>query len=640
MQIGASDIFIIYKAKIKEKKMTNGIHSFDNNDANIKKLGKTNAAKNEGTPRYVYQKDNGGDSVELSTKNKTKKQNPIAKWFKTIALATAVAASSLSTTSCTEEHIVEGKDVIISNDVTIDMSVMNDLLQKILEKLDEMNQNIVVGNETISAQITDLFEELQNGQIDDQMFFEKIIELLGNINENVVVGDTTTQELLQAILEQYQAGQIDYKELLNQILGVLGSIDSSLDDLLSQFGDFVNSYNENNAKYEENFNQMLDWMSTIDSSIKNNHIDLSQIEEIVSNIEINGGLTEESLDKILQAINDVKNATEANKPITVEDLENILKQYVTDDQDYTEILNTIKDLLEQGGAGGGNGSNITIEELEKIIKENKTDLTKVTQLMSDILKALNNLNMGGSGGDGTINVDLSTIEGLLTDLINKYDQGRLDENELLEEISGKLDNMVTAEDLDALLGKYYDQLKADSDKYTNNILDAIKDITISGGTGVDMDALEELIAKYANNNDDVVAALDQIYNKMDELAQSGGGDGSGITIRELENLIQQYYKDPTPILTEIKELLQDLGSGDRITMEELEQLLQENKTDLTKVTQLMSDILKALQNNSSNGVDMSGIENTLNSLINDYNNGRADISSTLEKILDQLRALG
>ena len=75
-------------------------------------------------------------------------------------------------------------------------------------------------------------------------------------------------------------------------------------------------------------------------------------------------------------------------------------------------------------------------------------------------------------------------------------------------------------------------------------------------------------------------------------------------------------------------------------MEELEQLLQENKTDLTKVTQLMSDILKALQNNSSNGVDMSGIENTLNSLINDYNNGRADISSTLEKILDQLRALG
>ena len=638
MQIGASDIFIIYKAKIKEKKMTNGIHSFDNNDANIKKLGKTNAAKNEGTPRYVYHKDNGGDSVELSTKNKTKRQNPIAKWFKTIALATAVAASSLSTTSCTEEHIVEGKDVIITNDVTIDMSVMNDLLQKILDKLDEMNQNIVVGNETISEQITNLFEELQNGQIDNQMFFERIIDLLGNINENVVVGDTTTQELLQALLEQYQSGEIDYKELLNQILGVLGSIDSSLDDLLGQFGDFVNSYNENNAKYEENFNQMLDWMSTIDSSIKNNHIDLSQIEEIVSNIEINGGLTEESLDKILQAITEVKNATEANKPITVEDLENVLKQYVTDDKDYTEILNTIKDLLKQGGAG--NGSNITIEELERIIKENKTDLTKVTQLMTSILNALNNLNNGGSGGgDGTINVDLSTIEGLLTDLINKYDQGRLDENELLEEINGKLDNMVTAEDLDALLGKYYDQLKADSDKYTNDILDAIKDITISGGTGVDMDALEDLIAKYANNNDDVVAALEQIYDKMDELAQSGGGDGSGITIRDLENLIQQYYKDPTPILTEIKELLQDLGSGDRITMEELEQLIEANKTDLTKVTQLMTSILNALQNNSSNGVDMSGIENTLNSLINDYNNGRADISSTLEKILDQLRAL-
>ena len=37
--------------------MTNGINSFDNNDPNIKKLGKTNAAKNSGTPRYVYNKD-------------------------------------------------------------------------------------------------------------------------------------------------------------------------------------------------------------------------------------------------------------------------------------------------------------------------------------------------------------------------------------------------------------------------------------------------------------------------------------------------------------------------------------------------------------------------------------------------------
>ena len=322
----------------------------------------------------------------------------------------------------------------------------------------------------------------------------------------------------------------------------------------------------------------------------------------------------------------------------------MLKQYVNDDKDYSEILNTIKELLEQGGVGGGSGSNITIDQLEQIIKDNKTDLTKVTQLMTSILNALNNLNLGGSigGGDGdvTVNVDLSTIEGLLNDLINKFDQGRIDETELLEEISGKLDNMVTVEDLDGLLNKYYSQLKADSDEHTANILDAIKDITITGGTGVDMDALEELIAKYANNNDDVVNALDKIYEKMDELAQnSGGGSGSGITIREIENLIQQYYKDPTPILSEIKGLLEDLGTGDRITMDQLEQLLEANKTDLTKVTQLMTSILNALQNNSGNGVDMSSLESKINSLINTYNNGNADLSATLEKILDAIRSL-
>ena len=430
---------------------------------------------------------------------------------------------------------------------------------------------------------------------------------------------------------------------MKEVLELLNSIDSSLKDLVSQFGEFVLEYRENNEKYQQNFDQALEWMSTIDNSIKNNHIDLSDIEEIISNITINGGGSSEALDKILQAILDLKNSMGDNKPITIEELEELLKQYCNggsggSGQDYTEILNTIVELLKQGGHGGS-GSSITIEQLEQIIKENKTDLTKVTQLMSDILNALRNLNFGGSeGGDVTINVDLSTIEGLLNELINKFDQGRIDETELLEQINTKLDNMVTVEDLDDLLNKYYSQLKADSDKHTDDILNAIKNITITGGTGIDMDALESLIAKYANNNDDVIAALDKIYEKMDDLANSGEG-GSGITIRDIENLIQQYYKDPTPILTEIKNLLADLDTGDRITLEQLEQLLKENKTDLTKVTQLMSDILNALQKNSDNGVDMSGLENKINQLINAYNNGNDDLNSTLEKILEMLESL-
>ena len=617
--------------------MNTNINSLQN--FNPKKLNQNQSfgSKIEYNPSL---KKDEGDTYSFSTKTDIPKikSNPVSKWFKSLLLATALTAGTMGPTSCTDEHSYQGKDIIITNDVTIDLSVLNNLLQQILDKLDEMNNNVVGGNENLAELIAKLTEELKNGQIDDEMFFEQIIELLGQLNENVTVGDSSIQELLEALLQQYEQGDIDYKELLNQILDLLGSIDSSLSDLVSQFGDFVNSYNENNEKYQQNFDQMLEWMSNINSSIQNNHIDLSDIEEIVSNITINGGLTEESLDKILQAINDVKNATEANKPITVEDLEQILQENIPDETDYTEILNTIRDLLEQGGVGG-NPSDITLEELERIIRENKTDLSGITEMMTDILEALNNLNNGGTGGDITVDVDLSTIEDLLTDLINKFDQDRLDQNELLEEISNKLDNMVTVEDLDALLGKYYAQLKEDNDQYTNDILDAIKDITISGGSGIDMDALEELMAKYATNNDDIIEALDRIYDKMDELAQSGGDDGSDITIRDLENLIQQYYKDPTPILTEIKELLQDLGSGDRITIEDLEQLLQDNKTDLTKVTQLLTSILNALQNNSNNGVDMSGLENTLNSLINDYNNGRADISSTLEKILDQLQSL-
>ena len=53
----------------------------------------------------------------------------------------------------------------------------------------------------------------------------------------------------------------------------------------------------------------------------------------------------------------------------------------------------------------------------------------------------------------------------------------------------------------------------------------------------------------------------------------------------------------------------------------------------------MSDILNALQKNSDNGVDMSGLENKINQLINAYNNGNDDLNSTLEKILEMLESL-
>ena len=506
-------------------------------------------------------------------------------------------------------------------------TALSTYFEQLIEKLETMDENNVAGHNTISSQLSQLYDQ----------------DILSQIDANITGTNQSLGDKLDALLEAYQKGQITGAEYMKEILELLNSIDSSLKDLVSQFGEFVLEYRENNEKYQQNFDQALEWMSTIDNSIKNNHIDLSDIEEIISNITINGGGSSEALDKILQAILDLKNSMGDNKPITIEELEELLKQYCNggsggSGQDYTEILNTIVELLKQGGHGGS-GSSITIEQLEQIIKENKTDLTKVTQLMSDILNALRNLNFGGSeGGDVTINVDLSTIEGLLNELINKFDQGRIDETELLEQINTKLDNMVTVEDLDDLLNKYYSQLKADSDKHTDDILNAIKNITITGGTGIDMDALESLIAKYANNNDDVIAALDKIYEKMDDLANSGEG-GSGITIRDIENLIQQYYKDPTPILTEIKNLLADLDTGDRITLDQLEQLLKENKTDLTKVTQLMSDILNALQKNSDNGVDMSGLENKINQLINAYNNGNDDLNSTLEKILEMLESL-
>ena len=221
--------------------MNNNINSLQN--LNLKKVNQNPAFGKKASFNPALKEDKG-DSYSFSTKTNTQKtnNNPIAKWFKSLMLASALAAGTMAPTSCTVEHDYEGKDVVITNEVTIDMATMNSLLQKILDKLNDMNQNIVVGNETISTQITDLFNELKNQQIDDQIFFDKITELLGNINQNVTVGDASIKEMLEALLKQYENGSINYKEMLNKILDVLGSIDNSVKRFLQSVWHQQNIY--------------------------------------------------------------------------------------------------------------------------------------------------------------------------------------------------------------------------------------------------------------------------------------------------------------------------------------------------------------------------------------------------------------
>ena len=64
-----------------------------------------------------------------------------------------------------------------------------------------MDENNVAGHNTISSQLSQLYDQLQNNQISNEEFFQKFTDILSQIDANITGTNQSLGDKLDALLD-------------------------------------------------------------------------------------------------------------------------------------------------------------------------------------------------------------------------------------------------------------------------------------------------------------------------------------------------------------------------------------------------------------------------------------------------------
>ena len=483
----------------------------------------------------------------------------------------------------------------------VDLSGIEGTLNKILEQLGQTNAKIDDLQSTIIKMAEDQLKFFNNMNLKTDEIIEGIKGLSSNQEDQIAMLNTLTNVLnkLSADFGEFQGTTVN---LLNNILAQIKSGDMKMDDLMeilkaiesdtSKNAEISGKILEEVAKGNETSKQILEAiklmnkeLAGVSNEVKNGFLNIvtqlvqqgasmDEIKELLDQIKGEASKSNETALKILDAIkemqtqldgvsNEVKNgflniATQlVQQGASMDDIKELLKQIKNETSKNNElslsILNAIKDL-------GADVSGQLTAILKAINQGNgKTDdlkclLLKVLDNMDantkDIINAMGNIKVDGSG-----NVDLSSIENMLAQLIKLGEQN----NELLSGIDGKLDliNVTGKAILDKLNveGQKGDERYEKTEATLNEILDALKNQTGGYDDSELMQVLKDLSKLFNDRMDELLEAIkDHDVNVTVDVTGKVtceckcGNDGKheGI-IGDLNNVLKAKKHDTTDI---------------------------------------------------------------------------------------------
>lgn len=435
----------------------------------------------------------------------------------------------------------------------VDLSGIEGTLNKILEQLGQTNSKIDDLQGTIIKMAEDQLKFFNNMNLKTDEIIEGIKGLSSNQEDQIVMLNTLTNVLnkLSADFGEFQGTTVN---LLNNILAQIKSGDMKMDDLMEilkaiesdtsknaetsgKILDEVAKGNEISKQILEAIKLMNKELAGVSNEVKNGFLNIvtqlvqqganmDDIKELLDQIKGEAYKNNEIALKILDAIkemqtqldgvsNEVKNgflniATQlVQQGASMDDIKELLKQIKNETSKNNElslaILNAIKDLgADVSGQltailkaiNQGNGKTDDLKCLLLKVLENMDANTK------DIINAMGNIKVDGSG-----NVDLSSIENMLAQLIKLGEQN----NELLSGMDGKLDliNVTGKAILDKLNveGQKGDERYEKTEATLNEILDALKNQTGGYDDSELMQVLKDLSKLFNDRMDELLEAI-------------------------------------------------------------------------------------------------------------------------------------
>ena len=495
----------------------------------------------------------------------------------------------------------------------------NNLLAVITEQLTSVLPELVEQGKITNEQLNDLkqqmqnlMNEVQNGNISADEFYNKAFEYMtgSNINQQVIIAQLvkngkTQQEannLIKQLISDVQSGNITAEEAFNEIKELLGNIDETLGeisqtlkDLLSGFMSFYNDY-KNDKDMEFKLLGQLYKNGKIQTSI------LASMNETTKSMSEN--------------ITGIKENTD------------LLLEIVQDDTRYQELIEAIKNIQ----AGG----------------EVEIDY----QRLEDMLK------MMGLTITDAINMSSSQLEQAIKNFQNTYVNVEQKQTEELQTIQAKIDDL---------------QIFLSNNDNNQEIIDAINNITVAIGNGNE-DVTNEL-KNLTEQLNKLQQAIDAIYKAIGEqaaitntylekydtkfdgiLGMLGSIDSKLNTIianqKTAEIYLDNLLKAVADLKEEIKKLQNEAGDGgSSITLEQLEELWkQHDEANFNKYKELIEnldinvdvntttieELLKSIDAKMEYINDNSEILNQILAKLNGIDWSDPDYSSKLDRIIEIL----
>lgn len=402
-----------------------------------------------------------------------------ASKFKNVAMGALMALMSLGAASTLQSC---QPDVTVTQSVDVDMSALMEMvneLKALRQEMAERDEANAKKMDQIIAMFNQVITLVQQGQLNDQQFYNLVLENQKLIIDMMVQQGTSQEEAnkkLDAILVAVKNGTMSIEEALNQIKGLvsdikglLGQVISSLDKAEKDRAEFKELLKENNANVKELIEQGKTIIASdsvrnaklddLANAIKNLNIDMnSGIDKLADKLNMSTnqliavmkqlGYRQEQITKmtaaeILAAIKENTAETKKNGEIMLvgfNNLEGIIKDYGAKGEAFAkDVLNYIAAVGFEMNRNFGNliaevkAGNVSLDEIKaliaamnKNIEQNgeaaKDNTDKILNYIAAVGYEMNRnftaiLNAINNGGKGT-----EKIEALLEKVLEKQDQ--------------------------------------------------------------------------------------------------------------------------------------------------------------------------------------------------------------------------
>ena len=605
--------------------------------------------------------------------------------FKNVAMSALMGLMTLGAASTLQScH----PDVNVSQSVDIDMTAITEMIAQMQALMQQMKEQQEITNsqlQTMNAYLLQLMQEVQNGNINQEQFYQKMYAYMiqNESNQEIIIqqlvnngkSQDEANKLIQDLIAKVDAGIISAQQametiqnLLGDIKGLLGQVLSSLtkaendraelielakqgnantSTLIDKADVFIESSNTANAKLDEIKSSIekanMDSNANFDAVVKTLNMNKDQLIGVMMKL----GYTQAKIQKmtagqIIAAIKENTQVTKNNNATLNEILAEVKSGKLSAEEASKKIINLLENIqksLDQVIVSikdhYHNDANVTVylQKIQELLEKNNDKTDSTNEILNNIY---NLVETNGTKADDMGKQILNYIAAVGFEMNRNF-------GKLIEEVqtgNGKLDYMT---ELMVELNKQVKQNGEDGKKLGNEILNYL------GAVGFEMNRNFTAVLGAINNGTAKLGDIEKLVAQLNTLVKENNENNQKLgnqIINYLGKLGTDMNKDFTAILNAINkgnagtDKLQDL----------LEKVLEKQDQNMNKIDTNCKAIIEAMGNIKVDGgkIDLSSIEamlkdllaqskkngNTLSSI-----NGKLDvIQLTQQAILDKINA--